>query len=198
MWTGVRNARAAVWLDIGAEFAPMTAVTVAQVRALLADARRQDDGTQADPSLFSIADLIVRSAIAAVRAGRRGEMDAQARAAAARTEDLGAVLGIEIAPKYREIMSATVARPSPDEGPGWPIHKAVLAADPALSGYFATVDDWSALAAQLIGGGIETAHSLIGGGARYDGADQAAAHPPARGRWGAVRRWRLIGAGLLG
>jgi hypothetical protein len=73
----------------------------------------------------------------------------------------------------------------------------VLAADPALSAYFATVDDWTACAAQLIGGGVETAHSLIGGGARYDGDDQAAANPPARGRWGAVRRWRQTGAGLI-
>lgn len=78
------------------------------------------------------------------------------------------------------------------------IHRDILAADPALSALLACTDDWSGMAAQLVGGGTEPQPDLTGKVHRYPGSDQRLATPPARGRWGAVRQWRQRGAMLLG
>jgi hypothetical protein len=199
MWTSARNERAAAWLDIGQQHQGMTERTVREVRALVTAGRRRQrqDGTLPEVPLSEVADLIVRAAQATVRAGLRGQMDAQARDAAQRVNDLGSALGIEIAPQHQTVIDGIDKRPPPPQGATHQLHREIIDADPALTAFFATVEEWGQLSAQLVGGGIEAAPNLDGSIPRYAGDDGTLAHPPARGRWGAVRAWRQQGAALL-
>lgn len=156
MWTDLRNSRAEMWLNIG--HPEMTDATVRAVTHRLTQDRRRlrHDGAVPEPTLYDVADQIVRAAAAHVRAAHRGER------------------------------------------PAFGIHRDVLAADPALSALFNATDDWSSMAAQLVGSGIEPQPDLTGKVHSYPGSDQPLADPPARGRWVAVRQWRERGARLLG
>lgn len=200
MWRGIRDQRAAAWLDLGNEHHDMTARTVEAVRVLVTAARRrqQHDGAVPPVPLHVVADALVRAAQATVRAGTKGQMDAQARDAVARVDSLGAALGLEISDSYREIAATLNSRPSPPQGATFGLHREIVAADPALTAFFEVVEDWSALAAQLIGSGDMVAPPNLDGsqfGKLEDQGDVAA--PAARGRWGAVRAWRQQGASLL-
>ncbi len=201
MWTGVRDARAEAWLDIGQQHRDMTDGTVRAVRALVTAARRgqRQDGTVPPVPLHVVADMLVRSAQATVRAGTKGEMDAQARDAAARVDSLGAALGLDISDSYREVAASVNSRPPPPQGATFALHREIVAADPTLTAFFEVVEDWSALAAQLIGSGDMIPPPNLDGSASRRQEDQGdIANPAARGRWGAVRAWRHQGALLLG
>lgn len=199
MWTSARNERAAAWLDIGQQHHGMTERTVRGVRLLVTAGRRRQrhDGTVPPIPLYEVADMVVRAAMATVRAGLKGQMDAAARDAAARVNDLGAVLGLEITPQHQAVINGISRRPPPPQGAAHQLHREIVKADPALTAFFATVEDWATLSAQLVGGGSEPLANLDGSMPRYAGDDAILAQPPARGRWGAVRAWRQRGAALL-
>lgn len=199
MWTSTRDARASEWLSLGKGHHAMTTRTVESVRALVTAARRRQrhDGTVPPVPLSEVADMIVRAARSTVQAGLRGQMDAAARDAAARVDTLGDALGLEISDSYREIAKEINSRPPPPQGATRQLHREIIAACPCLTAFFETVEDWGQLAAQLVGGGIEPTANLDGSICRYDGDQDTVAHPPARGRWGAVRAWRQRGAALL-
>lgn len=201
MWTNIRDQRAAAWLDLGNEHQDMTARTASTVRGLVTAARRrqQQDGAVPPVPLYVVADMLVRSAQATVRAGTKGQMDAQARDAAARVDSLGAALGLEISDSYREIAANVNSRPPPPQGAIFALHREIVAADPALTAFFETVEDWSALAAQLIGSGDMIAPPNLDGSPSSRLEDQGGvSNQAARGRWGAVRAWRQYGALMFG
>ena len=200
MWTSARNERAAAWLDIGQQHQGMTERTVRGVRLLVTAGRRRQrhDGTVPPVPLYEVADMVVRAAMATVRAGLKGQMDAAARDAAARVNDLGAVLGLEISPEHRKVIDGIGSRQPPPQGATHELHREIIAADPALTAFFEVVEDWSGLAAQLIGSGDMIAPPNLDGSPSGKQEDQGnVANPAARGRWGAVRAWRRQGAVLL-